>query len=473
MKTPLACLPSLVRRSICVGGCLLYLPSATATPADDGAPTKSGGGVQASIKSNILLICIDDLNTQLACYGHKHVHSPNIDKLATQGRQFSRHYVQAPTCGASRFSLLIGNYPPLNGNNGLVAKHYAKENPSPSLPHWFKSKGYQTISIGKISHHPGGYMGKEWNDPEKPEMPGSWTRSLMPCGIWKTPRGAMHGYAEGKPRTRAYSPRIETTNKITAYPDDLILMSAVNQLNNLNKQDKPWLLAVGFIKPHLPFTAPQKFLDHYKDVKFPPIPSPDKPEGPSLWHGSGEFMRNYADKNNPNKDLKYALNVRKHYAASTSYVDDNVGKLLKHLEKSGSAKNTIIVLWGDHGFSLGEKQIWGKHHLYHTALHSPLIIKTPDQKTAGKATTAVTETIDIYPTLCTLAGIPLPDHLDGKSLAHIVNDPSQKSDGIANSFWAGKKSIITKDTHTIFKKGKVFLKFDLTKDPQEIYNLVN
>jgi iduronate 2-sulfatase len=426
----------------------------------------------AGAKPNILLICIDDLNTQLACYGHKHVHSPNIDKLASQGRQFSRHYVQAPTCGASRFSLLIGKYPPSNGNNGLVGKHYMKKDPSPSLPHWFKSKGYQTISIGKISHHPGGFMGKEWNDPEKPEMPGSWTRSLMPCGDWKTPRGAMHAFAGGKPRTRAYSPRIETTTNTPAYPDDLILTGAQQEIDILTKTGKPWLLAVGFIKPHLPFTAPQKFLDHYKNVEFPPIPDPNKPTGPSLWHRSGEFMGNYADKNDPRKNADYALKVRKHYAASTSYVDDNVGKLLAYLEKSGTTNNTIIILWGDHGFSLGEKAIWGKHHLYHTALHSPLIIKIPNQQTAGKPSDAVAETVDIFPTLCELANIPLPNGLEGMSLARVVSDPTTPSDGAAISFWAGNKSTITRDTHTIFKKEQPFLQFDLTKDPHETNNLI-
>lgn len=426
----------------------------------------------AGAKPNILFISIDDLNAQLACYGHKHVSSPNIDKLASEGRMFSRHYVQAPTCGASRFSLLIGEYPPANGNNGLISKHYMKENPSPSLPSTLKENGYTTVSIGKISHHPGGLMGKGWNDPEKIEMPGAWTRSLMPCGKWETPQGAMHGYAGGKPRTRAYSPRIETTTESPAYPDDLILDGAQKELDALVKTEKPWFLAVGFIKPHLPFTAPQKFLDLYKEVEFPPIPSPEKPTGASLWHRSGEFMGNYADKNDPRKDPEYALDVRKHYAASTSYVDDSVGKLLDHLEKTGSSKNTIVILWGDHGFSLGEKQIWGKHHLYHTALHSPLIVKLPEQKSAGKSSPAVAETIDIYPTICELASIKLPEHLDGKSLAKIVNDPSAESDGIAISFWSGDKSTITKDTHTIIRKEKPFLKFDLKSDPHEEQNLV-
>ncbi|MFK7911616.1 MAG: sulfatase-like hydrolase/transferase, partial [Akkermansiaceae bacterium] len=180
----------------------------------------------------------------------------------------------------------------------------------------------------------------------------------------------------------------------------------------------------------------------------------------------------YADKNDPRKDPGYALKARKHYAASTSYVDDNIGKLLAHLEKSTTSNNTIIVLWGDHGFSLGEKAIWGKHHLYHTALHSPLIIKTPNQQSPGKASEAIAETIDIFPTLCELANIPLPKGLDGMSLAKVVSNPATPSDGTAISFWAGNKSIITKDTHTIFKKEQPFLKFDLSKDPHEENNLI-
>ena len=423
-------------------------------------------------KPNVLLICIDDLNTHLPMYGHQHIHTPNMEKLANQGRLFSHHYVQAPTCGVSRFSLLFGKYPPMRADNGLIAKHHKKQNPSPSFPSWLKSKGYETIAIGKISHHPGGYLGKNWDDPTKPEMPGAWTRSLMPCGPWKTPVAAMHGYAGGKARVRGKNSPLETTTETPAYPDDLILEGAQKELNTLATSEKPWLLAVGFIKPHLPFTAPQTFLNHYKDITFPPIPSPTKPNTPSLWHGSWEFMGNYSNAKDPRKDAAYALEVRKYYAASTSYVDDNIGKLLTHLDKTGLSKNTTVILWSDHGFSLGEKAIWGKHHLYITALHAPLIIRTPNQKTAGQATSEIVETIDLYPTICELAGLPLPGHLDGQSLTKIIDDPKAKSDGTAISLWRKDKSIITKETHTIFRDAKPLLKFDLTKDPHEKNNLI-
>lgn len=425
---------------------------------------------QGTNKPNILLICIDDLNTQLPSFGHTHVQAPHIETLASQGRLFKRHYVQAPTCGVSRFSLLSGLYPPASAGNNQIKSYYSKKDAQPSLPHTFKANGYTTVSIGKISHYPGGNAGKDWNDPQQPEIPGAWTKALMPCGDWKTPQAAMHGYAGGKPRIQGKNPVVETTTLTPAYPDDLITTSALTELSQLTKSQEPWFLAVGFIKPHLPFTAPKRFLDIYKNVPFPPIPSPKKPSAPSLWHGSGEFIKYIGA--DPRKNPAQALNARKHYAACTSYVDNNIGKILTALKSSPQAKNTIIILWSDHGFSLGEKQLWGKHHLYHTAIHSPLIIKIPNQTNIGKATEAVVETIDLYPTLCELSGIPLPKHLDGKSLVKIINNPTAKSDGIANSFWGGKKSTITQNTHTIFKKNKPFLKFDLTKDPHEEKNLV-
>ncbi|MGB0992885.1 MAG: sulfatase [Akkermansiaceae bacterium] len=418
----------------------------------------------AAEKPNVLFISIDDLRCELPSYGKKHIIAPNIEKLASQGRLFKRHYVQAPTCGVSRFSLLTGLYPK-GGSNNMILGYYKKPNPAPSLPHTFKKAGYTTVSIGKISHYPGNQSGKDWNDPSKPEIPGAWSRALMPCGPWKTPQAAMHGYQGGQPRAKGKNPALETTTKTPAYPDDLILTGALAQMDQLTTAGKPWMLAVGFIKPHLPFTAPQHFLDAYKDVTFPAVPSPAKPTGKSLWHSSGEF-RKYMGAN-PDKDPARSLTVRKHYAASVSYVDSNVGKLLAHLKKSPAFSNTIVILWSDHGFSLGEKQIWGKHHLYHTAIHSPLIIRLPKQPAAGEASASVVETLDLYPTLCDLCGIAKPKHLQGSSLVNIINEPKAKSDGIANSFWGGKKSTITQDTHTITVKGKPFLKFDLTKDPDE------
>jgi len=158
---------------------------------------------------------------------------------------------------------------------------------------------------------------------------------------------------------------------------------------------------------------------------------------------------------------------------ASSYVDSNVGKILAFIYGKKEFSNTIVILWSDHGFSLGEKTIWGKHHLYQIALLSPLIIRLPGQRTPGQDSSAVVETIDIYPTLCELCSIPLPKHLVGTSLKPILDDPSAQSDGIARSFWAGKKSVITHDTHTIFSKGKPWLRFNLTDDPHEEKNLLD
>ena len=150
---------------------------------------------------NVLLICIDDLRPELACFGASYIKSPNIDQLAAAGRVFLRHYVQAPTCGASRYTLLTGLYG--GGSNGAMFQRAAKlgkkpKTVHPSMPAWFRSNGYTTVSVGKVSHHPGGRGGKDWDDENKPEMPNSWDRHLLPAGPWQHPRGWMHGLAKGE-----------------------------------------------------------------------------------------------------------------------------------------------------------------------------------------------------------------------------------------------------------------------------------
>ncbi|MDA7496638.1 sulfatase-like hydrolase/transferase, partial [Akkermansiaceae bacterium] len=151
-------------------------------------------------EKNILLICIDDLRPELKSFGVDYIHSPNIDALAKRGRAFTRHYVQAPTCGASRYALLTGTYGP-GGNGALFAR--ANKIKNPSLPAYFRENGYTTVSVGKVSHHPGGRGGKDWDDDSKPEMPQSWDRHLLPSGKWQHPRGWMHGLANGEIRKNA------------------------------------------------------------------------------------------------------------------------------------------------------------------------------------------------------------------------------------------------------------------------------
>ncbi|MCA9177640.1 MAG: sulfatase [Planctomycetales bacterium] len=409
-------------------------------------------GAERSGPSNVLLICVDDLRPELRCYGREYIHSPNIDRLAAQGRLFRRHYVQAPTCGASRFTLLTGRYGGA-GNGALFDRStrlQAKPESVPaSMPAWFRQHGFTTVSVGKVSHHPGGRGGPDWNDDSKPEMPDSWDRHLLPAGPWQHPRGWMHGLANGEIRTNVGEMDVfqSVDGDDMTYPDGVSMAEALRQLATLASADRPFFLAVGILRPHLPFGAPAKYMAQYRDAELPAIEHPAKPAGRTTWHGSGEFMKYNRWKRNPNNDAEFATEVRKHYAACVSYADAQVGRLLAALEKSGAADNTIVVLWGDHGWHLGEHAIWGKHALFEESLRSPLIISYRGLKQPGVSANGVVETLDLFPTLCELTGVPRAEFAQGVSLAPILADPAAAGH-VAISYQARAETIRT-DTHRL------------------------
>ena len=407
----------------------------------------------ADKKPNVLLICVDDLRPELACFGASYIKSPNIDKLAAKGRVFGKHYVQAPTCGASRYTLLTGRYGP--ASNGALFQRAGKikasaDSIAPSMPSWFRQNGYTTVSVGKVSHHPGGRGGKDWDDDQQPEMPASWDRHLLPAGPWQHPRGWMHGLANGEIRVNAGQMDVfqAIDGPDSIYPDGVSIPVALEQMKELaSDSEKPFFLAVGILRPHLPFGAPAKYLTPYADITLPAIPHPGQPEGKTTWHRSGEFMKYNRWKRDPNKDEEFATAVRKHYAACVSYADAQVGKLLARLEESGGADNTIVVLWGDHGWHLGEHAVWGKHTLFEESLRSPLIISVPGMKDAGATTEAMVETLDIFPTLCDLAGLPDPDFAQGTSLRRLLDDPT--GSGHVAIGYGGRNRTIRTDTHRL------------------------
>lgn len=411
-------------------------------------------------KPNVLFICVDDLRPEVASFGADYIHSPHMDRLATEGRPFDRHYVQAPTCGASRYALLTGQYGPA-GNDALMQRADAiragTETIPPSLPAWFRSRNYTTVAIGKVSHYPGGRAGKDWNDPEKMEMPDAWDESLMPTGAWQHPLGAMHGLANGEIRKTAGDMDVYQAydGDDMSYPDGLIRQSAVEKLAELAGQDQPFFLAVGFIRPHLPFGAPKKYLDLYAEKDLPPIPYPGKPEGKTTWHGSGEFMKYHRWDRDPRQDTEFAEEVRRHYAASVSYIDAQIGYLLEELNRTGLDENTIIILWGDHGWHLGEHAIWGKHSLFEESLRAPLIIHLPGGvPQPGEMSQSIVETIDLYPTLCELAGLEKPSGIDGTSLVPQIQNPNV-SGGFAISYHLGAKATVIQDSFRLIAHGKV------------------
>lgn len=407
-------------------------------------------------KPNVLLICVDDLRPELKSLGAEHIHSPAMDSLVESGRAFTRHYVQAPTCGASRYALLTGKYATTGAqrNNGALESAAKDADKQPfSLPRQFRESGYRTVSIGKISHYPGGLGGKGWNDPAKVEMPGAWDVSIMPTGPWGTPEKAMHGYADGVPRGPGTPVSEHKEGDDMRYTDGWITKEALAQMDGLAGKKEPFFLAVGIMKPHLPFAAPKAYLDLYEGVKLPPIPHPAKPEGLSTWHGSGEFQRYARGGRDPWKDPAYADELRISYAACVSYADAQVAQLLASLDKLGLAENTIVVLWGDHGWHLGEHAVWGKHTLFEESLHTPLVIRVPGMKIPGKRCGEIVETVDIYPTLCELARVPVPEGLSGESLVGQLENPSQIG-GAAVSYWGNAETIRLERLRLIRHKGK-------------------
>ncbi|AWW32779.1 iduronate-2-sulfatase [Echinicola strongylocentroti] len=435
-------------------------------------------GPEKEHKKNVLLICIDDLRPELNSFGATYIKSPHIDKLAADGRAFHRHFVNAPSCGPSRYTLLTGQY-------GLqYRRHYNQPLFSraaefqkdavlgdASMPAWFRQNGYTTVSVGKVSHHPGGRGGENWDNDSIPEMPSAWDRHLMPVGDWKTPRGAMHGLAYGKVREPNQRDVIESVDGgDDSYPDGLIAEEGLRQLEDLAAADKPFFLAIGLIKPHLPFGVPKEYLDYYEGVDIPPIPHPEKPNGKTTWHGSKEFMNYNRWGKDPRKDAEFAMTLKKYYAACVSYADKHVGDILDKLKETGQDQNTIVVVWGDHGWHLGEHAIWGKHSLFEESLHSPLIIFDPAMSQKGKSTNALVETLDVFPTLCDLTQIGKPEYLQGISLLPFMKDPSSKGHS-ALAYSSGATTIRTdRYRFTQDASGNMEL-YDHMADEYEIQNV--
>jgi len=433
---------------------------------------------QLTQKPNVLLICVDDLRPELKCFGAAHISSPNIDNLAENGISFRKHFVNAPSCGPSRYTLLTGRYGPA-GNNALFLRSgkiaQGTETIDPSMPEWFRTHGYTTVSVGKVSHHPGGRGGEDWNDSTIIEIPRAWDKHLMPVAKWEHPRGSMHGLAFGEIRINAGDMDVFQTavGDDDIYPDGAITQEALKQLGMLSAdKGKPFFLAIGIIRPHLPFGAPKSYFDDYEGVKLPGIEHPQKPEGKTTWHGSGEFMKYNRWGKDPNSDADFADEVRRHYAACVSYADALVGKILAELKSTGADKNTIVVLWGDHGWHLGEHAIWGKHSLFEESLHSPLIIHYPGMNNKGAKTDAMVETLDIFPTLCDLAGLEKPEFTQGVSLKEILKNPLATGHH-AIAYWKEVSTIRT-ETHRLMlhKDGFVEL-YDHTITDGETKNVAD
>ncbi len=448
-----------------LGTCLVSLLAGNWQGTLRAGETDESGG-----RPNVLFIAIDDLRNDVGYLGVPHAQTPELDRFSQTARLFDRHYVQVPTCGASRCALMRGRYPDqaTHVRNDAIKQTHSDWGEQ-SLPALFRQQGYRTLALGKITHYPGGLTGQDWAvGPE--ELPDAWERSWIPEGPWKTPLAIMHGYANGQPRQPGQTPPWEAFDGPNeAYPDAWVAAEAVRTLQELSQQQRPWFFGVGFFKPHLPFAAPLRWHELHAEGHFDlPDAAARQPDWPSGWHNSGELRKNYGhpEGQDPDTHPEYARRLRQAYAASVSYVDAQVGRLLRALEESPARQNTIVVIWSDHGFLLGEHAIWGKHCLYEQALLCPLWIRTPDQPQPGESCSALVETVDILPTLAELCRLTPPDRLDGRSLKPQLLDPRTPTSKPARGFWTKNSQTIRNDRWRLI----VHPRPDATKPQLELFD---
>lgn len=439
-----------------------------------------------STKPNFLFICIDDLRPQLGAYGNNQMITPNLDKLASEGRAFTRHYAQVPTCGPSRACMLTGKNIKAIGdiNHHHLEKSLAGKSESAApetFVHHLKRNGYFTVGMGKISHSATGHV--NFKNKRVHELPYSWDKLVTdPNSLWKE-QEHVHAYANGRNRNTKPNPAYEFLDvEDESYPDGNLANLATNQLEQLANKQEPFFMAVGFYKPHLPFCAPKKYWDMYDHKAIAVSANPDLPKDVSsvFLHNSTEFFGQYShpEMGGAGKRLSddYARNVIHANFASITYTDAQVGKVLRKLKDLGLDKNTIIIVWGDHGWHLGDHTIWGKHSTFERALNSTLMVKTPTMKKSGVKTDGLVASIDLYPTICDLAGIEKPLGLDGESFVPLLTNPKANGKEAVLSYWRNILSMRTdRYRFAVFNNGEKqeMMLFDHKKDPNETINIAN
>ncbi|MGB7342752.1 MAG: sulfatase-like hydrolase/transferase [Pirellulaceae bacterium] len=370
---------------------------------------------------NVLLICIDDLKPNLGCYGDTIARTPHIDALAARGVLFQSAYCNQAVCAPSRNSLMTGLRPQTIGIYDLATNFRNGAPDAVTMGQFFQHNGYRTEGLGKIYHrgHGNGDDAATWSLPHwNPKAP-----SYHLPESTKNPKVDK----DGKKRF-AVTERADVADDF--YADGQTALEAVKRLQAAAKKPgQPFLLAVGFVKPHLPFVAPQRFWDLYDSAVLPMPSVTESPKNaPSYAATTWGELRNYRDV--PAKgDLDDATtrHLIHGYYAATSYADACVGKVVGELDRLGLSENTVIVLWGDHGWHLGDHGMWCKHTNYEQAARIPLIVSLPKSmsSTTGVKSNALIETVDLYPTLASLTGFIAPEGLDGIDQSQVVKASSK------------------------------------------------
>lgn len=389
---------------------------------------------------NVLFIVADDLRCELGCYGRTWVRTPNIDRLASQGVTFRHAYCQISLCSPSRTSVMTGLRPDTTRIFDLRT-HFRKYQPQAiTLPQKFINQGYTTTAFSKIyhlgNHTPGGLDDPDsWSEPSwHPGGPKWGTRACKAQAELQRRMLAAHEWTcdiglASTDRIKGGGvwevPSVEPLNdRHPSLTDGLTTDAAIEALEQM--RGKPFFLAVGYLNPHLPFNAPQRFFDMYplESIRLPARRKPPVGVPECALHNFGE-LRQYNDIPWVGEitEVKTRELIRGYYAATT-YLDEQIGRLLDALDEQGLSKNTIVVLWGDNGYHLGDLGLWSKHTNFEEATRIPLIVRAPGVRAKGAHCDALVELVDLYPTLCELAGLPAAKGVEGKSLASLLDNPA-------------------------------------------------
>ncbi|MFW5757344.1 MAG: sulfatase [Bacteroidota bacterium] len=425
---------------------------------------------------NVLFIASDDMRYQANAFGQENMITPGLDRLASEGVTFNRAYCNVPVCGASRASLLSGVRPT---QNRFLNYYTRKDNDfpdHPSLPMWFKQHDYKTVSLGKIYHH-GDDDIQAWSMPpwdHQQEIGVGWQSYIT-----EEAHQIIDANRTDENPHEVIGPAWEAADvPDNGYPDGLLAERAIEQLKSFSQSGESFFLGVGFTKPHLPFNAPEKYWNLYNeddlefaDNPFKPVDAPDA--AMHNWEELRNMYHDIPDEGPVSKETEKKL-VHGYYAC-VSYVDAQIIKLLDALKKYGLEENTVVVFWGDHGFHLGEHGLWAKHCNFNRVLSAPVIVKAPNIK-KNKTTNTLVEFIDIYPSVVELAGLSLPDHLDGKSFVPTLQDHSVKHKDAVFSRYINGESVKTDQylyTEWINDDGQIYARmlYDHEKDPKENINL--
>ena len=465
--------------------CLLVVLIFTAAPL----PIRSGpAAASAKPKYNVLFIISDDLRPELGAYGNAMIQTPNIDKLAARGVRFAHAYAQYPLCNPSRSSLLTGRYPTQTGvmDNNI---YFRAAHPDwVTLPQYFKNNGYATLRTGKIFH--GGIDDiVSWTEGGEPTDPAITGRGSERTGTAASPNteigtdpDEVEGLASAMPRQPGVSAKAAASDRIIMlegngekHGDYKTATRAIQYLEKY--KDQPFFLAVGFVKPHSPPTAPKKFFDLYDPAKIPlPTDFAARPAAPPGFPALSIAPRNADLFIGRDASPEAAREMIRAYWASTSFMDEQVGRVLEALARLHLQESTIVVFWGDHGYHLGEKGKWSKaYSLYEVGLRVPLIFVVPGAK--ASASQRPVQLLDMYPTLAELCGLPPPANNEGHSLVSLLRNPAAKWSYPAYSVTAYQshlgKSVRTERWHYAQwddgKGGEMLL--DQTNDPHELKNL--